>query len=64
MTKQLVLAGEGGATGAAPLCLLTAVAKVAAEIGKNSKAFLATAALAGIELGAVAAAEVVARTHS
>jgi len=63
MAEELVLAGEGGAAGAAPLCLLAAVAKVAAEIGKNSETFLATAALASIELGAVAAAEVVARTH-
>jgi len=34
---------------------------VAAEISKNSKTLLATTALASIELGAVAAAEVVAR---
>jgi hypothetical protein len=61
MAEQLVLAGEGGAAGAAPLCLLTAVAQVTAEIGKNSKTLLTTAALASIELGAVAAAEVVAR---
>lgn len=62
MAEQLVLAGEGSAAGAAPLCLLTAVAKVAAEIGKNSKTLLAAAALTSIELGAVAAAEVIART--
>lgn len=63
MAEQLVLAGEGGAAGAAPLCLLTAVAEVAAEIGKNSKTLLATAALTRVEFGAVAAAEVVARAH-
>ena len=63
MTEELVLAGEGGAAGAAPLCLLPTVAEVAAEIGQDSEALLAATALAGVELGAVAAAEVVPRAH-
>lgn len=63
MAEQLVLAGEGGTAGAAPLCLLTAVPEVAAEIGKNSKALLSTTAFAGVEFRAVAPAEVVARAH-
>lgn len=61
MAEELVLAGEGGAAGAAPLCLLAAVAEVAAEVGQDSEALLAATALAGVELGAVAAAEVVPR---
>lgn len=63
MTEELVLAGEGGPAGAAPLCLLTAVAEMAAEVGQDREALLAATALAGVELGAVAAAEVVPRAH-
>lgn len=63
MTEELVLAGEGGAAGAAPLCLLAAVAEVAAEVRQDSEALLAATSLAGVELGAVAAPEVVPRAH-
>lgn len=63
MAEQLVLAGEGGAAGAAPLRLLAAVAEVAPEVGEDGEALLAAAALAGVELGAVAPPEVVARAH-
>jgi len=61
MAEQLVLARECGAAGTSPLGLLAAVAQVAAEVSEDGEALLPVAALAGVELGAVAAPEVVPR---